>query len=119
MPDTSTGSLGEDYVTAVLIEKGYRLVARNFHSRYGEIDIIVRDDRYIVFVEVKTRKVKSLTSPFEAVTKSKQQKIIKTAEFFLMRNKFNLQPRFDVAAVETREKEVISLNYLTDAFRVN
>lgn len=119
MPDNSTGRIGEEYVADVLKRKGYKLLEKNFRCRYGEIDIIVRDDKFLVFVEVKTRECGSLVEPLEAVTLSKQRKIIKTAQYYLLNCKFDLQPRFDVAAVETKEKQIVSLNYLTDAFRVN
>lgn len=115
-PDTHTGKIGEDFVTNLLIDKGYTLIARNFHSRQGEIDIIVRDDKYIIFVEVKTRKKYGMSLPVEAVTKSKQEKILYTAKYFLMKYKTSLQPRFDVAAIETCGDRVASLNYITNAF---
>ena len=116
MPDTHTGKIGEDYVTDLLIRKGYRLVARNFHSRSGEIDIIVRDDRFIIFVEVKTRKVNSMVRGEESVTRAKQLRIIKTAQYFLLKHRTSLQPRFDVAALETMADKVVSLNYISNAF---
>ena len=119
MPDVSTGRVGEEYIKKLLISKGYKFVCSNFKSRFGEIDIIVRDDKYIVFVEVKTRKKGSLVGAFESITNGKQKKIMRTAEYYLMKNPSKLQPRFDAAAVETDEGRIISVDYLTDAFRVN
>lgn len=119
MPDIETGKLGEDFVAETLKNKGYRIVERNYHSRFGEIDIIAADDKYIIFVEVKTRKTIGITNPLEAVTVAKQRRIICTAKYFLMNHPYKLQPRFDVAAVETENKIIVSLNYLTDAFRLN
>ena len=55
--NNSSGKIGERYVLQMLLEQGYTFIDANYHSRFGEIDIIVADDKYIVFVEVKTRAV--------------------------------------------------------------
>lgn len=115
--DNSTGKIGEKFVEEILAKKGYKIKCRNFNTKYGEIDIVACDDKYIVFVEVKTRKQDSMVSPFEAVTPSKQRKIILTAQYYLLKNPVDLQPRFDVAGVVTKNKEVISLDYITNAFQ--
>lgn len=114
--DHGSGKAGEEYVLRKLKHRGYRLVAQNFHSRFGEIDIIVKNRQYIVFVEVKTREKRSMVSPLEAVTPAKQKKIIFTAELFLTKYVTNLQPRFDVAAVETREGKIVGWEYYENAF---
>ena len=80
---TLSGKAGEEHIAHWLEERGYRIVARNFHSRFGEIDIIAQREPYIAFVEVKTRAKNSLVSPFEAITPKKRQKLIATAKFFL------------------------------------
>ncbi len=119
MPDNSTGKIAEDFTSDYLVKHGYKIVARNYHSRYGEIDIIARDEEFLVFVEVKARKKNGLTNPLEAVTKSKQTKIIKTAQLFLLQNNFDLQPRFDVAAVHTVGQRIESIDYIRSAFGLN
>ena len=53
--DNSSGKMGERYVLQMLLEQGYTFIDANYHSRFGEIDIIVKDNKYIVFVEVKTK----------------------------------------------------------------
>ncbi len=111
-----SGRAGEDYASEWLKEHGYRILERNYHSRFGEIDIIAEDSQYIVFVEVKTRKEGSMVSPVEAVTKSKQKKLILTAQMFLMKRPSALQPRFDIAAVTTLHGELMGLQYFTNAF---
>lgn len=111
-----SGRAGEDYASEWLKEHGYRILERNYHSRFGEIDIIAEDSQYIVFVEVKTRKEGSMVSPVEAVTKSKQKKLILTAQMFLMKRPSALQPRFDIAAVTTLHGEPMGLQYFTNAF---
>lgn len=112
----SSGDLGEQYSADYLEKNGFKIVQRNFHSRYGEIDIIARNSRYFVFVEVKTRENGSLVGPLEAVSISKQRKIIKTAMIYLQENSTELQPRFDVAAVITKSGFPVSIQYIANAF---
>lgn len=112
----STGKAGEDYAAQWLVEHGYRLAARNYHTRYGEIDIIAEDGKYIVFVEVKTRRSGSIVSPLEAVTPQKQQKLLLTAQLYLAQNPSPLQPRFDVAGITTAGGKPLRLDYYENAF---
>ncbi len=109
------GNSGEDAVVDYLEKKNFKILQRNFYSRYGEVDIIARDEKFIAFVEVKTRKSNALVSALESVTISKQKKIKKTAMVFFQRFGFDLQPRFDVAEVISsgdRQK----INYISNAF---
>lgn len=110
------GRTGEDYAAEWLIEHGYRIIARNYCSRFGEIDIIAENSQYIIFVEVKTREDGSMVSPAEAVTLSKQKKILLTAQEYLQKNLSPLQPRFDVAAVTTLHRKPLGLQYFSNAF---
>lgn len=116
--DNSSGKIGEEYTAKLLQDKGYEIVETNFHSRFGEIDIIAKDTKYIVFVEVKTREENSMVNPLEAVTLSKQKKIIKTALLYLQLHPFQLQPRFDVVGLITcaDNHTIKSVNYITNAF---
>lgn len=116
MPETVTGKLGEHYTQLYLKRKGYEIVDANFKSRFGEIDIIAKNDKYIAFVEVKTRKADGLSHPFESITSSKRAKVIKTAQFYLMRYPSKLQPRFDAAAVFTKDGELQKIEYIENAF---
>lgn len=112
----NTGRAGEDYAAEWLAFHGYSILARNYHSRFGEIDIIAKDSQYIVFVEVKTRERGAMVSAIQAVTKAKQQKIILTAQKFLQENPTALQPRFDLAAVDTLNYEPLGLQYYANVF---
>ena len=78
------GKLGEDMASAMLYGMGYQMLARNFRSHYGEIDIICEKDGIIYFVEVKTRTCSTFGEPEESVNEVKQHRMKKTAEFFLM-----------------------------------
>ena len=91
-----SGSLGEAFAEEILCKNGYRLLSRNYHSRYGEIDRILENGTYLVFLEVKLRKKSSIYLPREAVTESKQEKLRKTASCYLAEHPTHLQPRFDV-----------------------
>ena len=84
MNKNGLGNLGEDYACEVLEGLGYEVLDRNFRSRFGEIDIIARKDGFLCFVEVKTRSEGSMGRPVESVTRSKQQKIIKTTEYYIV-----------------------------------
>ena len=112
------GKAGEDYTAQWLENQGFQTVARNYHSRYGEIDIIAENDEYIVFVEVKTRQDGAMVSPLEAVTREKQRKILLTAQTFLSKRPTALQPRFDVSAVTVVRGEILGLQYFPNAFGV-
>lgn len=78
------GKLAEDYATSFLSQKGYKIINRNFRSRFGEIDIIALKDGYLVFIEVKARRSLLFGAPEESVGWSKIYKIRKTADYFSM-----------------------------------
>lgn len=115
-----TGKKGEDMTARFLRKRGFSVVFRNYHCRFGEIDIIAETKEYIIFVEVKTRSGNSIGRPAEAVDTAKQQRIILTAEDYISKSGCRLQPRFDVAEVTVLEKTdgtaVYSLNYIENAF---
>ena len=109
-----TGDRGEALAAEWLRRQGYRILERNFACRSGEIDIIAEKDCRIVFVEVKYRKTERFGSPLEAVPPAKQEKILKTAMYYLYRR--GIRPgtplRFDVIGiVGTR------ILHVEDAFR--
>ena len=70
-----TGQAGEKHIAKLLKRRGFCILEMNFHSRFGEIDIIAENRQYIVFVEVKTRERNGLVKPFEAITPAKQSAI--------------------------------------------
>lgn len=112
------GDRGEDYTARYLEKLGFHMVERNWHSRYGEIDIIAENEEYLLFVEVKTRKMGSMVSGEEAVTPQKQQKIRLTAECFLQQYPISKQPRFDVASLVVNEngEKLLNFTYYEAAF---
>ena len=83
------GKQGEEITSDFLIKKGYKILCRNWHSRFGEVDIIAQKNNQIIFIEVKTRKTDSMGSGIESVTRKKINKIIRTGISYL--NKNNIQ----------------------------
>lgn len=115
----SRGDLGEALALDLLKSRGYTLIARGYRTRYGEIDLIVRDGRYIVFVEVKLRASDEFAQAREFVSRSKQRKIKTTASIWLASHETALQPRFDVVEVYARadaDAPPPQLNHLENAF---
>ncbi len=83
------GQKGEDLAEKYFKNRGCEILTKNFHSRFGEIDLIIKDRDQIVFVEVKTRKSNSFGTPEESISRLKLQKIIKTALYFLNSSRKN------------------------------
>lgn len=119
MAGVSRGALGEVLAARFLRDKGYTIRSSNFRCRLGEIDIIVADKQYLVFVEVKTRREDARYLPREAVTLTKQRKLIQTAATYLSRFPTDLQPRFDVVEVITTadgSARVVEINHIMGAY---
>lgn len=110
-----TGGRGEAATADYLEQQGYRILARNWHCRCGELDIVAVKGEIIAFVEVKTRQPNPLVSPAAAVDYRKQGRVIRSAQAYLCTHSYDLQPRFDVAAV-TMENGSFQIDYLEAAF---
>ncbi len=110
------GSKGEAIAAEYLREKGYKILAMNYFCRFGEIDIIAEKDDVLVFTEVKLRKNRDFANALEYVTKSKQEKIIKTAMIY-MSTLGNEQrySRFDVIEIY-HDGKVNEINHLENSF---
>lgn len=111
------GNSGEVLASKYLRQQGYHILAHNFRTKIGEIDIIVSREKTIVFVEVKTTKTDFLDSPLDAVTPKKQQQISKVAlEYLASNDLFNLDARFDVIAVKVRPLRSPHIEHIENAF---
>ena len=108
-----TGTRYEEKAADFLKQQGYEILEKNYSDRYGEVDIVAREGRYLVFVEVKYRKDISCGYPEEAVSARKQQRIRHTASWYLYRHGYgeDLPCRFDVVSI-TGEK----ISLIRDAF---
>lgn len=94
------GNTGEDAAVAVVRAAGYKVVERNYRCRSGEIDLVCRDGRELVFVEVKYRRSTACGSPLAAVTPRKQQHITEAALHYIRERRCERCPiRFDVVAI--------------------
>lgn len=94
-----TGNKGEELAAAYLEKKGYRIIERNFRTRFGEIDIICWDDQTLVFVEVKTKIGHDFGEPEEMVNKSKIGKVKRMGEVYLQDKGLVVPCRVDVVAI--------------------
>lgn len=122
MDRNEIGKLGEQVAANFLRKKGCEILQMNYHSRWGEVDIISESGGFILFCEVKTRAKNSLGTPAEAVNFAKQKKLIKTAYDYLMKHQSNLQPRFDVIEVVTDavgDFSKFTVNHIENAFILN
>lgn len=111
-----TGTAGEKAAIWYLKRAGYRILRRNFSTRYGEIDIVAQDNRYLVFIEVKTRKPDAVVSAAEAVTPAKIGRLRAAAEIFIQENGTSLQPRFDFIGVTARDGRCTVSEHIKNAF---
>ncbi len=115
-----SGPWGEAVAAEYLRKKHYKTVAQGYSCRFGEIDLIVQDRKYLVFVEVKTRKSPDFARAMEHVDKRKQDKIRITASVYLSQNPTKLQPRFDVIEIYAPDGPLTlhpEIHHMEDAFQ--
>ena len=110
------GDYGELTALRYLRFHGYKIVDVNYRCKFGEIDIIAEDRKYICFVEVKTRSENNFFSPADAVDFSKRSKLISSANLFLKNYDMKRQPRFDIIEVYFLDDEPSGLNHIEGAF---
>lgn len=118
--NNTVGAWGEAKAAEYLRKKRYTVVASGYHSRFGEIDLIVCNRKFIAFVEVKTRKSADFACAVEYVDRKKQERIRTTASIYLSQNPTNLQPRFDVIEIYAPEGvDTVrpKITHLEDAFQ--
>ena len=114
------GAWGEALAAEYLRKNKYKIEAVGYHCRYGEIDLIVSNKQFLVFVEVKLRKSADFAKALEFVDKKKQDRIRATASMYLNQNISNLQPRFDVIEIyapEGAETKAPEIYHMEDAFQ--
>ena len=111
------GSQAEEQALRHLLAQGMKLVERNFHSRRGEIALVLLDAGTLVFVEVRSRNNGIFGSAAESVTRAKQLRVIQTARHFLQVRKewANTPCRFDVVAITGRSNRAI--DWIENAFQ--
>ena len=115
-----TGAWGEAVAAQYLRSKRYQIVAAGYRCRFGEIDLIAQNRKFLVFVEVKLRKSADFASAMEYVDREKQDRIRVTASMYLSQNPTKLQPRFDVIEIYAPDGAQTAqpvINHLEDAFQ--
>jgi putative endonuclease len=112
----SLGRWGEEEAATFLARQGMKIVARNVRTPVGEIDLVARQGKTLVFIEVKTRRGVGFGTPQEAVGRTKQRQILRAAQWYLADGRGRgLQPRFDVVAVHVAATGA-QIEHITDAF---
>ena len=114
------GRDGEDAAEIFLLQKGYKIIERNYRSHQGEVDIIAREGEFLVFVEVKNYSFRSFGTPAGAIRKNKKQSIIHAAQTYLYKKKLdNTYCRFDVVTIYRRPDGSRAIELYKNAFMVN
>jgi putative endonuclease len=109
------GNEAEKVALNYLLQQGLRLISKNYQTKFGEIDLIMQDDKSIVFIEVRFRKNNAFGGAIESITTSKQHKIAKVAEQFLQQYG-NQACRFDAIVMD--KPDVQHIQWIKHAFEV-
>jgi putative endonuclease len=112
-----TGTKGENLTADYFVSKGYEVVARNFRYRRGEIDLIVKKDNWMIFVEVKTRSSYDYGAPEQFVSAQQCNRIIEAAEEFIYKHDWHGHVRVDVVSVKVDDhcEHALELTHFEDA----
>lgn len=103
----SKGDFGEDTACKYIKKNGYKILGKNFRTKFGEIDLIGIDNDTICFIEVKARSSSDYGSPEQFVTKRKQERLWKTASIYINKNTLEFgNYRFDVISVDLENEEI-------------
>ncbi len=111
------GIAAEALACHYLEAQGLSLVMRNFRCRWGELDLIMRDNEQLVFVEVRSRRNTRYGTPAESITHAKQQRLLRAAAFYLQHQRLNLSCRFDVVAIVQPDGNA-QVEWIRDAFQL-
>jgi putative endonuclease len=111
----SLGEQGEELAAGHLVEKGYKILHRNWKSGKMELDIVAENKESVVFVEVKTRSEKFLAEPQNTISREKQRFMLYAAENYIKRYNINKDSRFDVITIISNGKS-ITVEHLENAF---
>lgn len=109
------GERGEAFALHLLVSKGFKIIATNWRFRKDEVDIIAKDDKFLVIVEVKTRSTNYFGEPFTAVTKKKQGFLIRAANAYIEEYDIDLECRFDIISIVFAENKH-QVEHIEDAF---
>ena len=109
------GKLGEELAVDYLTGKGFEILERNWRNIHKEIDIIAKDGKFLVIVEVKTRQTDEYGEPDIAVTRKKQRMLIAAANAYITRKGLDMETRFDIISIVFKDSEPV-IDHIVDAF---
>lgn len=109
------GRVGEEIALQLLASKGFRILEKNWRFKNDEIDIIAKNENYLVIVEVKTRSSGFFGEPYTAVNFKKQAFLIRAANVYIEKNNIDLECRFDIISIVFVNKKH-KIEHLEDAF---
>lgn len=112
------GRIGEEAAVELLVDRGYRILDRNFRCPLGELDLVAAHGGTIVFIEVKTRTTADCGDPFEAITPRKQHRLTRLATYYLKgRDAIHGPARFDAVSVTVSpDGRIQRVEVITNAF---
>lgn len=110
------GKLAEELAENFLVQKNYKILAKNFRYQKAEIDIIAEFENQIIIVEVKARATDAFILPQEAINKKKIRLLVSAANYFLEENNINLETRFDAISVIPNKSGKLEISHLENAF---
>ncbi len=105
MRNIEFGKFGEEKAVEFLKKNGYKIIERNYRTKIGEIDIIARKKREIIFIEVKTRSSDDFGMPEESINERKLRKIEKVAQIYLKNKKLKIPFRFEILSILTKDND--------------
>lgn len=109
------GKKGEQLAVDYLIDKGYKILERNWRFQKAEIDIIVKKENILVAVEVKTRSTNEFGSPQDFVNPKKIKLLVTAVNEYVIQNDLDVEVRFDIIAI-TKSNSTFKIEHLEDAF---
>ena len=109
------GKKGEQLAVNYLINKGYKIVERNWRFQKAEIDIIATKDKILISVEVKTRSTNDFGNPQDFVTPKKIKLMVSAMNEYILNKDLNIELRFDIVAI-TKDKSSFDIQHFKDAF---
>jgi putative endonuclease len=114
------GKLGEKLAEKFLVSRGFQILNRNFSTPFGEIDLIAKQNEYIVFLEVKTRISERFGPPLSSITGIKQKHISKNCQYYLKRYGLYEKPcRIDVIGISLNAREDLHiLRHIRNAIKM-
>ncbi len=116
LPRQTLGKRGEDMAVQDLIRRNYSIVARNWHCKFGELDIVAQQNTNMVFIEVKTRAGDNPGNPFENITPTKCKRLIASVHLYLAQHHLdNIQWRIDAIGIAIPRNGQPVIEHVEDA----